>query len=166
MIICFYMCNLLPTYIVQSYMRYECVPERVYDWATSLGRRPFCNWTVSPFSERLHSHMSRRNNMRYKYYRICFGIYACLWRFGCKLCNRSLGIHEPKWTSHVKHPSGVAQSYTSTVHLVEVIIITNHILNLIIITMQKCHEFLTPYYFLCILYKDIKKCQTLTTMDS
>ena len=37
-----------------------------------------------------------------------------LWRFGCKLCNRSLGVHEPKWTSHVKRPSDVAQSYTSS----------------------------------------------------
>ena len=30
--------------------------------------------------------------------------------FGCKLSNRSLGVHEPKWTSHVKRSSDVAQS--------------------------------------------------------
>ena len=34
--------------------------------------------------------------------------------FGCKLCNRSLGVHEPKWTSHVKRPSDVARSITSS----------------------------------------------------
>ena len=33
-------------------------------------------------------------------------VYAFL---GGKLCNRSLGVHEPKWTSHVKPPSDVAQ---------------------------------------------------------
>ena len=25
-----------------------------------------------------------------------------LWRFGCKLCNHSLGVHEPKWASYNK----------------------------------------------------------------
>ena len=37
-------------------------------------------------------HVSGRNNMWYKYYGICFSIcMQCLWRFGCKLCNRALG---------------------------------------------------------------------------
>ena len=35
--------------------------------------------------------------MQYKYYRISFGIcMQSLRRFGGKLCNRSLGVHEPK----------------------------------------------------------------------
>ena len=55
-----------------------------------------------------------RNNIQYKYYKICFGIiYACRVsdeRFGCKLCNRSLGVHETKWTSHVD----IAQPCTSS----------------------------------------------------
>ena len=37
-----------------------------------------------------------------------------LWSFGGKLSKRSPGIHEPKWTSHVKQESDVAQSYTSS----------------------------------------------------
>ena len=39
--------------------------------------------------------MSVLNNMRYKYYRICFGIcMQSLSRFDGKLYNRSLGVHE------------------------------------------------------------------------
>ena len=34
-----------------------------------------------------------------------------LWSFGRKLCNRSLGVDEPKWTSHVKRPSDVARPF-------------------------------------------------------
>ena len=34
-------------------------------------------------------------------------VYAELWRIGGKLCNRSPGVHEPKWTSQVKRPSDV-----------------------------------------------------------
>ena len=62
--------------------------ELLYDGAMSLGRPPFCNRRVSPSSEQLHSQMwlhpfdvislsimSGRNNIRYKYYKICFGIY-------------------------------------------------------------------------------------------
>ena len=30
------------------------------------------------------------------------------------MCNHSLGVREPKWTSHVKRPSDVAQSDTSS----------------------------------------------------
>ena len=95
----------------------------MYDWATSHGRPPFCNWRISPSSERLQSQMllyrfdvsslsimSGRNNMRYKCYRMCFGMHVESVRFGCKLCNRSLGAHEPKWTFRVKRPSDVAQS--------------------------------------------------------
>ena len=37
-----------------------------------------------------------------------------LFRFGCKLCNRSLGVHETKRMSHVKRESAVARSYTSS----------------------------------------------------
>ena len=52
--------------------------------------------------------------MRYKYYGIYFDICMhSLWRFCCKLCNRSLVVHEPTWASHVKRPSDVSQSYTS-----------------------------------------------------
>ena len=52
----------------------------------------------------------------YNYYRICFSV--CVqswWHFGGKLCNRSLGVRETKWTSHVKRPCDVAQRYTSSV---------------------------------------------------
>ena len=31
-----------------------------------------------------------------------------------QLCNRSLGVHEPRWTSHVKRPCDVALSYSSS----------------------------------------------------
>ena len=75
--------------------------------------------------------------MRYEYYRICFGIdvlisclgpiiydintigivsvYACsVWRFGVKLSNRSLVVHETKLTPQVKRWSTIARSYTSS----------------------------------------------------
>ena len=60
--------------------------------------------------------MSACNNIIYKYYRICFGecMQQSLWRFVGKLCNRSLDVHEPKWTSHVKRPGDVAQWCTSS----------------------------------------------------
>ena len=45
----------------------------------------------------------------------CFAIcMQGLSRFGYKLCNRSLGVHEPKLTPHVKCPHDVSQSYTSS----------------------------------------------------
>ena len=38
--------------------------------------------------------------------------------YACRVCDdlvaSSLGIHEPKWTSHVKYPSDVAESYTNS----------------------------------------------------
>ena len=60
------------------------------------------------------SSMSGRNNMRNKYYRICFDMHAASVMLGFKLCNRSLGVHEIKRKSHAKRESDVAQSYTSS----------------------------------------------------
>ena len=76
-------------------MHMHCSRAIVYDWATPLGRPPFCIWRVPASSERLHSqmwvhrfhirsiyHMSGRNNMQYKYYRMCFGICPqSVWHF-------------------------------------------------------------------------------------
>ena len=89
------------------------ISELVYDWATSLGCLPFCYWRVSPSREQLHSQMrlhrfdvislsimSGRNNKLCNINTIGFvSVYLCmqsLWRFGCKSCNRLLGIHDPK----------------------------------------------------------------------
>ena len=90
-------------------------------------RRFFFNLRVSPSSVRLHNQMwlhrfdimslpvmSGRNNMRYNYYRICFGICMQIMMLWWQLCNRSLCVHEIKWTSHVKRASDVAQSYIPT----------------------------------------------------
>ena len=56
--------------------------------------------------------MSGHNDMRYKYYRICFGV--CMQFCDALIASCAIGIHEPKWTTHVKRPSDVAQSYTSS----------------------------------------------------
>ena len=82
------------------------------------------HFVIPPSSERLQNQMllhqfdvirlaisimSGHNDMRYKYCRICVGIcMQSVWRFGGNLCNRPLGVHEPKWTSHVKRPCDVA----------------------------------------------------------
>ena len=90
--------------------------ELVYDSATSLGHPPFCNWRVSPSSERLHSQIWLHQLDNISLSIMCLGAIICdkntigfvsvyawsLWRFGYKLCNRSLDdstVHETKWTS-------------------------------------------------------------------
>ena len=99
--------------LVTRFWHFLALPELVYDWATSHGRLPFCDLSVSPSSEWLHDQMwlhwfdiillsiiSGHNKMRYKYY---IGFVSVI----------ALGIHEPKWTSHVKRESDVTQSCTS-----------------------------------------------------
>ena len=71
----------------------------------SHGRPPFCNLRISPSSELLCNKtwlhrfdvislyiMSGRNNMRYKYYRICLRICMTSVTLGGKLGYHSLGI--------------------------------------------------------------------------
>ena len=46
-----------------------------------------------------------------------------LWRFGCKLCKRSLGdsiVHESKWTSHVKRRNDSA-------HILALVLLTDRL---------------------------------------